>query len=292
MDGREPDLNVIARRLACVAFLASVVLIAPWRGGGTVGLGGGTASPQQDVKAASPADSLDRIDNRLIRWGVAASAAGAVPTIPDSWKSLMDSYGGIWLGDTASKQVFLTFDAGYEAGYTSGILDVLKTEKVPAAFFITGYFIDSHPELVLRMVVEGHTVGNHTRSHRSLPSLEPSQMLKDLAALSGKFESLTGGKMRYMRPPSGELSERTLAVAREAGYVTVLWSLAFKDWEPLPGGPDESYRTLMARLHSGAVILLHVTSKDDALALSRSLQAIREQGYAFGTLDQILERSP
>lgn len=239
----------------------------------------------KDCLAQSTAGSLDSLDNRLIRWGVAASSGGRVPAIPVAWRTLLASYGGICLGDTTSNQVFLTFDAGYESGYTSGILDVLKSEGVQAAFFVTGHYIDSEPALVARMAAEGHIVGNHTRSHASLPTLNAGRMRAEMDEVAAAFKRVTGKEMRYLRPPSGEVSERALAVARQAGYVTVMWSLAFKDWEPLPGGPEENYRTLVSRLHNGAVILLHVTSADNAKMLRRAIASIRERGYTFGNLD-------
>jgi peptidoglycan-N-acetylmuramic acid deacetylase len=196
----------------------------------------------------------------------------------------------VWLGDTAVKEIFLTFDAGYEAGYTSGLLDVLRDEGVGAAFFLTGHYLKTQPELVKRMVAEGHTVGNHTHSHPSMPSLDAAGMRAEIVAVASRFEALTGVEMPYFRPPSGELSERVLAVARGLGYVTVMWSLAYKDWEPMPGGPEESYRTLMARLHNGAVILLHVTSKDNAQALQGIIRSAKGEGYAFGSLGELYGR--
>jgi peptidoglycan-N-acetylmuramic acid deacetylase len=191
------------------------------------------------------------------------------------------------LGDTTRKEVFLTFDAGYEGGYTPGILDTLKAEGVSAAFFLAGHYVESQPGLVKRMAAEGHTVGNHTYSHPSMPSLDAHTMGSEILAVTAKAKALTGSDMHYFRPPNGEMSERMLAVARDLGYVTVLWSLAFKDWEPLAGGPEESYTTVMSRLHPGAVILLHVASKDDAAALGKMISAIKANGYEFGTLQEL-----
>lgn len=234
-----------------------------------------------------PADSLDRLSNQLIRWGVPSTRNAAVPRVPASWASLLDRYRGIWLGDTAVKEVFLTLDAGYEAGYTSGLLDTLKAEGVRAIFFVTGHYLRTQPELVRRMVAEGHAVGNHTGSHASMPALDAAGMRAEIAEVQAGFEALTGAGMAYFRPPSGELSERVLAVARGLGYATVVWSLAYKDWEPVSGGPEGSHRTVVERLHNGAVILLHVTSEDNYAAFGRIIRSIKEQGYAFGTPDRL-----
>jgi peptidoglycan-N-acetylmuramic acid deacetylase len=244
--------------------------------------------PQVPQTVRSSPDSLQfqRVSNELIMWGVQATKDATPPRIPATWQRLLDAYGAIWLGDTAKTEVFLTFDAGYEAGYTSGLLDVLKEEGVPATFFLAGHYVRSQPELVRRMAAEGHTVANHSYSHKSMPSLEVREMGTEILAVDAKAEAITGKKMSYFRPPKGELSERVLAVARDLGYVTVLWSLGYKDWEPMPGGPDENYRILMSRLHPGAVILLHATSKDNADALPRMIQGVRAAGYAFATLDE------
>jgi peptidoglycan-N-acetylmuramic acid deacetylase len=256
----------------------SMVKVLAWALAALLLVGGATAASSVDP---------EKVSNELIQWGVQATTDGSAPRIPASWSKLLDAYGAICLGDTAKREVFLTFDAGYEAGYTSRLLDVLKEEGVTAAFFISGYYIKSQPGLVKRMVAEGHTVGNHGYSHLSMPSLDVHTMRSEILAVGAKYKVLTGEDMRYFRPPSGELSARTLAVARDLGYVTVLWSLAYKDWEPLPGGPEESYQTLISRLHNGAVILLHVTSKDDAEVFQRMVRAIKAAGYEFGRLDEI-----
>lgn len=251
-----------------------------WKGAPASSLQARRASPSRD---AFPADSLDHLSNQVIRWGVAGTRSAVVPRVPASWVSLLDRYGGICLGDTGRRVVFLTFDAGYEVGYTPGLLDALRDEDVRAIFFITGNYLKSQPDLVRRMVAEGHEVGNHTRSHVSMPSLGAAGMRAEMLAVEDDFRTVAGRQMRLFRPPSGELSERLLAVANRVGYVTVMWSLAYKDWEPVPGGPEASYRTVMERLHSGAVILLHVTSKDNAAALSRIIRGTKQQGYSFGT---------
>jgi peptidoglycan-N-acetylmuramic acid deacetylase len=232
-------------------------------------------------------ESLDDLSNALVRWGVKATVNGETPHIPSVWVMMLRPYHDIWLGDPAKPEVFLTFDAGYEGGYTPHLLDVLKAEGVKAAFFLSGHYVTGQPVLVKRMVAEGHIVGSHGYSHRSMPTLEVPVMRTEIVSVADKFKALTGKDMHYFRPPSGEVSERTLAVAHDLGYTTVMWSLAYEDWEPLPGGPEESYQTLITRLHNGAVILLHVTSKDNAEAFERMIAGIKAAGYRFGTLDEL-----
>jgi len=137
------------------------------------------------------------------------------------------------------------------------------------------------------MVAEGHIVGNHTVNHPSLPKISDEKVKSEITGLAEMFKELTGKDMHYLRPPMGEYSERTLYITKSLGYKTVFWSLALADWKPLPGGPDESYNTVMARIHPGAVILLHAVSKDDTMALDRILKDIKAQGYVFKTLDDI-----
>lgn len=220
-------------------------------------------------------------------WGVLPTQDHSQPEIPQGVRSLLDRYQAIYIGSPTQKKVYLTFDEGYEKGYTSGILDVLHKHHVPAAFFITGHYIKKHPDLVQRMVAEGHTVGNHTMTHPSLRGLPTGQVEAQLSGVNDAFKVLTGQSMHYLRPPRGEYDENALATAGRMGYRTVFWSLAMADWLPLPGGPAESRGTVSSRLHNGAVILLHAVSPDNAAAMDQILQDIKDAGYSFGTLDQL-----
>lgn len=229
------------------------------------------------------------LDNTLYGWGMRVLPDHKTPEITSKAMSLIKKYDGIFTGDTTKKYVYLTFDEGYENGYTPKILDILKANNVKAAFFVTGPYIKEHGDLVKRMVAEGHIVGNHTVNHPSLPKLSDEKVKTEITGLAEMFKELTGKDMHYLRPPMGEYSERTLYIAKSLGYKTVFWSLALADWQPLPGGPDESYNTVMTRIHPGAVILLHAVSKDDTMALDRILKDIKAQGYVFKTLDDISE---
>lgn len=231
--------------------------------------------------------NTEGLDNTLYGWGMRVLPDHKTPEITSKAMNLIKKYDGIFTGDTTKKYVYLTFDEGYENGYTPKILDILKANNVKAAFFVTGPYIKEHGDLVKRMVAEGHIVGNHTVNHPSLPKISDEKVKSEITGLAEMFKELTGKDMHYLRPPMGEYSERTLYIAKSLGYTTVFWSLALADWQPLPGGPDESYNTVMSRIHPGAVILLHAVSKDDTMALDRILKDIKAQGYVFKTLDDI-----
>lgn len=248
-----------------------------------------TALSENKPAAAPPAAGTGQPDRRY-GWGIKRNSSHQPPEVPASLSGLLAKYDAYWIGDTTKKVVYLTFDEGYENGYTPKILDILKEQQVPAAFFITGHYLKTQPELVKRMVAEGHIVGNHTVNHPSLPELSNEEIKKEVEQLSEEFFSLTGKKMVYLRPPKGEFSERTLAETRKLGYHNIYWSLALVDWVPMPGGPDEAYRSVMDNLHNGALILLHAVSKDNTEALERIIKDIRAKGYTFKTLDDLVEK--
>lgn len=180
-----------------------------------------------------------------------------------------------------SHKIYLTFDCGYELGYTSAILDTLKQHDVKAAFFITGQYIKTRPDLVLRMHQEGHLVCNHTWNHPDMSTLSQSQIEQELGQLEEAYRKLTGSSLDpYLRPPMGRYSEYSLAQTSRLGYSTVFWSLAFKDWDPnQQPGAEVSYREVMNNIHPGAVILLHAVSKSNTEALDKILTDLKAQGY-------------
>lgn len=200
----------------------------------------------------------------------------------------------IFLGDTSRKELYLTFDNGYENGFTPKILDVLKEKKVPAAFFLTGHYVKDKPELVTRMLTEGHLVGNHSWSHPDMTQISDQQLKEELDKVK-KAVSDTASRqvtMKFVRPPRGIFSNRTLALSRAEGYVSVFWSIAYKDWD-VNGqrGADYAYRQVMSQLHPGAVILLHSISRDNTEALGRIIDGARQQGYEFKSLDAMTVRN-
>ncbi|MCS7459599.1 delta-lactam-biosynthetic de-N-acetylase [Paenibacillus doosanensis] len=211
----------------------------------------------------------------------------------EGFKDIIQKNEAIFLGDVSRKELYLTFDNGYENGYTPKILDVLKEHKVPAIFFVTGHFVKEQPELVKRMVAEGHLIGNHSWSHPDMSQISNARLQEELAKVQTAVSSLTSQKeMHYLRPPRGIFNDRILAASKELGYTSVFWSVAYRDWEPkAQKGWKYAYDNVMGQLHPGAVILLHSVSSDNAEALGRIITAAREQGYEFKSLDQMEKRT-
>ncbi|RCX16660.1 peptidoglycan-N-acetylmuramic acid deacetylase [Fontibacillus phaseoli] len=226
-------------------------------------------------------------------FGFKRSVGGQLPSInEEGFKEIVDKHGAIFLGDTSRKDLFLTFDNGYENGYTSPILDTLKAKKVPAVFFITGHYVKDQPDLVKRMAAEGHLVGNHSWSHPDMTTITDTRIKEELDRVKQASAQLTGtDRMRYLRPPRGIFSDRVLRVTKELGYTNVFWSVAYKDWDVNDQkGTAYAYQKVVQQLHPGAVILLHSVSKDNAAALGAIIDEARRQGYEFRNLDELGKR--
>lgn len=225
-------------------------------------------------------------------WGLSFQTPGQAP-VADATAEDLAVYDAKYIGDTEKKTIYLTFDCGYELGYTETILNVLQKHNAHAAFFVVGNYIASQPELVQRMVQEGHIVGNHTWSHPDMSSIqEKSAFLNELKQVEDAYERCTGEKMQsYYRPPQGIYSTDNLRIAQEAGYKTVFWSLAYVDWKQ-DAQPTEDYamEKLTERIHNGAVVLLHNTSSTNAAILDKLLTQWESMGYDFGTLDRLFAR--
>ena len=182
------------------------------------------------------------------------------------------------------KKIYLTFDEGYENGYTAKILDTLKEKKVKAVFFITGDYAKREGALVRRMIDEGQVVGNHTFRHYSMPEKSLDTCREEISLLHDYVKENFGYEMNVLRPPKGEFSEQTLALASEMGYTTCLWSFAYKDWDVnAPGDKTQSLNKLNERLHSGGVYLLHAVSSTNAAILGDFIDSARANGYVFVT---------
>ena len=190
------------------------------------------------------------------------------------------------------KVIYLTFDAGYENGNVAKILDVLKDEEVPAAFFILGNLITKNSDLVRRMVNEGHTVCNHTVHHKDLSNVGREAFLKELEDLESLYREHIGGDMaRYYRPPEGRFSRENLEYAKQNGYKTVFWSFAYPDWDNGKQMSEERAKEIILNnIHNGEVMLLHPTSETNAKILGSVIQALKKMGYRFCTLDELTQR--
>jgi peptidoglycan-N-acetylmuramic acid deacetylase len=255
---RKRDMAV----LAAVVLAVGVMLLLP-------GLGG-------DVAAGA--------------WGLSFQAEGSAPIGP-AGADVLRRYDAAYLGDTADKVLYLTFDAGYENGCTKAILDTLKKHNVPAAFFLVGNYMQHNPDLVRRMVAEGHIVGNHTMHHPDMSKVtDKGAFQKELRDLEDLFRDITGKDLpRFYRPPQGVYSEENLKMAQEMGYKTVFWSLAYVDWnnDSQPTA-DYALSKLIPRTHNGAVVLLHSTSQTNAQILDELLRRWKDMGYRFASIDTLL----
>ena len=248
-------------------------------------LTGCSAAPKTgEVPQNPPADSVP-VSAGTEGWGF-RRIEGARPEFTAKQRKDMDTYGCIYMGKE-DEGIYLTFDEGYEAGYTEHILDTLKEKNVPAAFFITGDYLEKEPALVKRMVEEGHIVGNHTENHPSLPTVTDDQKARaEISILSDHFKAQTGQEMKYFRAPKGEYNERTLALVRDMGYTDVFWSFAYQDWEQgKTRGKEYAVQKVTEGLHGGIVILLHAVSPDNAEALGEIIDAARAKGLVFRSLD-------
>lgn len=237
------------------------------------------------VPASSPAAVPVSTDN----WGLSFQTEGQCPVGNASAEQLA-KYGAYFVGDTSKKVLYLTFDCGYENGYTEQILDALKKHQAPAAFFVVGNMIETAPDIIRRMAEEGHIVGNHTFHHPDMSKIsDQAAFKKELDDLAALYRETTGQELpRYYRPPQGKYSEENLRQAQALGYKTVFWSLAYVDWyvDNQPTA-QQAYAKLLPRIHDGAIVLLHSTSRTNADILDDLLTKWEEMGYTFASLEDL-----
>ena len=214
------------------------------------------------------------------------------PEINEELNFKLSDYNAFYNGPKSpkTKSLYLTFDEGYENGYTNDILDVLKEKNVKAIFFVTSHYIVNSPDTVKRMVAEGHIVGNHTKHHYSMPSVaySPDVFNKELTDVENRFKKLTNQDMpKFFRPPMGQYSEKTLDMTKNLGYKTIFWSFAYGDYEPnSQPSPWYAKKHILDHLHDGSIILLHAISKTNAQVLGEVIDEARASGYEFYLLPQ------
>ena len=224
-------------------------------------------------------------------WGLSFRQEGVAP-IGNAGVDQLKQYDAAYIGDTAEKVLYLTFDAGYENGCTAKILDTLNKHNVSAGFFLVGNYIEKNADLVRRMAEEGHIVANHTMHHYDMSRLtDKAAFRKELTDLENLYRETTGQEMpKYYRPPQGIYSEENLAMAKEMGYKTVFWSLAYVDWNnDAQPTKEQAFAKLLPRTHNGAVVLLHSTSATNAEILDELLTMWKGEGYRFGTLEELFK---
>ena len=214
----------------------------------------------------------------IVSWGLVHRGNETTPEVGALAQQLLEKYNGMYVGDTNQKQVYLTFDLGYEAGYTAEVLDLLKEYQVKGLFFLCGNYLKEN-ELIARMQNEGHQIGNHTNKHRDLPTLSEDEIRKDITDLQLPVTA------KFFRPPEGRFDDKTLRVAKEQGLRAVLWSIAIQDWQREPKlDVMACTNKILERIHPGAIMLFHITNPGTPEMLRMLIPTLQAKGYTFGEL--------
>ncbi|MCI9257454.1 polysaccharide deacetylase family protein [Acutalibacter sp.] len=246
-------------------------------------LGGG----REALEAAKTLAASGEVTN----WGLSFQQEGQ-PPVANATAEYLAGFDSVYRMETEEKVLYLTFDAGFENGSTEKILDALKKHNVKAVFFLVGNYFETQPDLVRRMVEEGHTVGNHTYSHPDMSAIgDEASFRAELEKNEALYQEITGTAMpKLYRPPQGKFCESNLKMAQKLGYKTVFWSLAYVDWyENDQPTPQQAYDKLLPRVHPGAVVLLHSTSQTNGEILDELLGKWEDLGYRFGDLEKDLQ---
>ena len=272
-ESRKPWSGITAQKVSIVAVLFLVMYA----------LGALTAKKAESVGVSA------LLHEKSENWGLGFGTEGKPPTGNASAEELK-KYNAYFIGDTTQNTIYLTFDCGYENGNTEPILDALKKHDVKATFFVVGNFLETSPEIVKRMIAEGHTVGNHTYHHLDMSSISSMDAFKkETQDVENLFEQITGTPItKFYRPPQGKYSESNLQMAKELGYKTFFWSLAYVDWyQDKQPTKDEAFGKLLKRIHPGAIVLLHSTSSTNAQILDELLTKWEEMGYTIKPLTEL-----
>ncbi len=227
-------------------------------------------------------------------WGLGFGKEGQKPRGNVTAEAL-EEYNAYFVAKGEDKVIYLTFDCGFENGNTQPILDALKKHDAPATFFVVGHYLESAPDLVKRMVEEGHTVGNHTYHHPDMSQIsDPSSFRKEMDDVAVRFKDITGQDLAmYYRPPQGKYSAANLQMAKDMGYTTFFWSLAYVDWnQDSQPSHEEAFQKLTGRIHPGAIVLLHNTSRTNGEILDELLTKWEEMGYSFRPLSDFVKTGP
>ncbi|MEY8234697.1 delta-lactam-biosynthetic de-N-acetylase [Lachnospiraceae bacterium 66-29] len=221
-------------------------------------------------------------------WGLSFQEEGQPPVANATFEELA-KYDAYYAENTKDKVLYLTFDCGFENGNTPAILEALKKHNAKATFFVVGNYLSTSPDLVKQMLEEGHNVGNHSYHHPDMTQMGKEEFAKELGELEQLYEQTTGKPMvKYYRPPQGKYSENNLKIAKELGYKTFFWSLAYVDWkQDSQPTHEEAFDKLLKRVHPGAIVLLHNTSKTNGEILDELLTKWEGMGYTFKSLDEL-----
>jgi peptidoglycan-N-acetylmuramic acid deacetylase len=272
-ESRKPWSGITAQKVSIVAVLFLVMYA----------LGALTAKKAESVGVSA------LLHEKSENWGLGFGTEGKPPTGNASAEELK-KYNAYFIGDTTQNTIYLTFDCGYENGNTEPILDALKKHDVKVTFFVVGNFLETSPEIVKRMIAEGHTVGNHTYHHLDMSSISSMDAFKkETQDVENLFEQITGTPItKFYRPPQGKYNIENLKMAQELGYHTFFWSLAYVDWyQDKQPTKDEAFGKLLKRIHPGAIVLLHSTSSTNAQILDELLTKWEEMGYTIKPLTEL-----
>lgn len=243
-------------------------------------------------EAAGTAVSTRVVQQETENWGLGFGKEGEKP-VGNASVSEMKQYDAYYIAEGEEKVLYLTFDCGYENGNTVPILDALKKHNAPATFFVVGHFLESAPEIVQRMVEDGHTVGNHTYHHPDMSKIsDTTSFQKEMDDVAALFKETTGSELAmYYRPPQGKYSIANLQMAKDLGYTTFFWSLAYVDWDQSnQPSHEEAIDKLTSRVHPGAIVLLHSTSRTNGEIMDEILTRWEEMGYTFRPLSDFVEK--
>ena len=256
-----------------------------------------TAKAVHEVSAAIEKDAALKNDSLLLpsegNWGLSFQEDGK-PPVANATSEELAKYNAYYTENTDEKVLYLTFDAGYENGNTPAILEALKKHNAKATFFIVGNYLNTRPDLVKQMIDEGHIVGNHSYHHPDMSQMDRAAFEKELGELEALYQETVGEPMKkYYRPPQGKYSTNNLEIANELGYKTYFWSLAYVDWnQDSQPSHEEAFDKLLKRVHPGAIVLLHSTSKTNGEIMDELLTKWEEMGYTFKSLDELPEAYP
>lgn len=220
-------------------------------------------------------------------WGFSKNSTHTLPDV-GRYEQIIENTNSYYHGDTSKKEVYLTFDVGYDNGNLSEILDILDDNNVRATFFITGDFVKRFEDLTIRLAYSNHLIGSHSFYHRPITSLSKDELKKDLDLLQDEYYKLTAKSLSsYFRPPAGVFDHQSLLNVKELGYKSIFWSAAWKDWITSQQQSVNSYRSYFDQLHNGAFVLIHTVSESNKNALDKIIKDTINLGYAFKTVDEV-----
>jgi peptidoglycan-N-acetylmuramic acid deacetylase len=238
------------------------------------------------IKKTNDTINKSNISSKAESWYIILNTENKPSKIPDYRKKWLEKYNGIYIGDITSKNIYLTFDIGTITKEVEETLDILKKKNVKTIFFITDEIVDNSPELLFRIIEDGHTLGNHTMTHKSLPDLSKQELIYELEELNKKVFNLTGKKMKYFRTPMGNFSEKVLMEINNLGYKTAFWSYAYNDYDnSLEREENYTYNKVMTYHHNGAIILMHAAAPCNVKDLERVIDELRNKGYVLSPFD-------